>query len=156
MELRKLRFFNTADSRTRALYAASSLVYDLWMVRYSVSRTVNGADNDRFTVALSTREEDRVEDATVIPIDEVASDPQIFGIYHAHYEAPTDVGVSLSQVNSTVTWPKAFTVPWLSVLWDVTWGNSTEMSVEIYFERRRASAEELAHMVLRSGGRARS
>lgn len=156
MEIAKALFTESGDERRRVLTGGTRLVFELLMVRYQIQQVAQPSDNDTAIVALSTRSIDQVEDSTIVGQDVLGSDPSIFGRWGYFYQAPTQVGLNTQLLVETIIFPGGLLVPWLAVLWNETASGNLDLTVEMYFNRRRVGVREAAELVMKAGGRART
>ncbi len=142
LDMRKAGFDQTADARVILLRPVEGLVYDIWIVHYSLLQIAQNADNDDFQFALSISDLDQRDDANVISIARMTDDPSVFFTWGAFYEKASDVGVDLQELSKTFTLVKPYTVHQLAVSWQESM-NSAQATAEVFFEQRRSPGEAL-------------
>jgi len=145
----------TGDLRRRLLRVAQGVVFDIWMVHYTISSETTFTSADDLSMALSIRAQDQVDDAQNVDMAIQASDKQIF------LKVPLIAAFLTSGADTllgahTISLPRPLTVPYLAGLFHQQTTGSVQVGIEVYFERRVASKMEMAHLVLSAGGRART
>jgi len=154
METIRAVFDETTDARTILLRPGRGFGFALHVCRYSVLPLGGLVDNERYTVALSERTQDLVEDTTTVPADELGGSPGIFFPWTVFQQVPTDVGHHTIDLETTLTFPVPYTVSQLAALWSETLTTALFMSVEVWYDVIELSRLELARMNIKRGGRA--
>jgi len=148
---------NTAGDFRRIVFrGGSGMVFDIWVVRWSLSKQSSFADNNQINAGLSIRAEDQIEDSNGPSILEMNTVQGVFAMFNYSIEAPTDVGLLNTSIIDTLVFPKPYTVPWLATVTQETITGTAELVNEVWFERRRATQKEIASLVIEAGGRTRT
>lgn len=142
--------------RTVLMENQGSTVYDIWMVKWTMSLTDPLATNEQVLASLSLRGVDQVEDAVAVPFPLQLADPSIFATFGYSADLITEGGIALIPSLIIPYNPKPFTVPFLAKVTNSAVASPANVGVEVYFERRRVSASEKVSIVAQTGGRIRS
>ena len=142
--------FSTNDLRTVLFRNVMDTIYEIHLIHYTLNSTNLVTSNEGFACALSRRPEDQVEDVAGIPIGTMIESAGIFGLFSVMSDVATTGGAALVG-NHTISFPKPYDVPFLAWVVESDYTNTIRASVEIWFERRRATAEEMAQLSARAG-----
>jgi len=147
---------NAGGARRQLLRNQGSVVYDLYLMHYGWIGAAPMADNEVAAIALSTRTDDQVNDETVIGFDDMTIEEGIFAA--AAFMADRDVEGGLGLIGAyNLAFSKPYTIPWLSVLFNIAVATPMNIGCDIWFVRRVTSAMDKASLVARlGGGRART
>jgi len=147
-------FANSQGLRSVLLQNQGDTVYDLRIIHYCLLNTSVQSTNEAVMMAVSTREEDQVEDLSPVGFDQMVTEEGIILPYAMMSDELTSGAVAMLG-SQTITLPRAITVPFLAGIINFATANAPNVGIEVWFDRRR-DLREKAQLVSRSGGRART
>jgi len=151
MELVKASLsLGNSSATTVVLRGSQGVVYDILMVRYTPIIQVVMGTSDDFTMALSAAAQDQVDAAFSL-----ASFAAEFIGHDAVFAILSRVGIT-QPYGEVIVFPEPHTVPFLAFKVASVTTNTNLYVVEVYFNRRRASRNEMAYATFKAGGTART
>lgn len=132
------------------------VLYDLWYADYSADATTI-PDNAELILYLTAQGENQNDAAGGIAGGVARSNnPSIFMLRQWASEAPTDVGLIVTHLAFHVDLSRPIRLPWLAGGWIHAGALALEATIEVGYERVRATEEEIAFFTARYSARPRS
>jgi len=146
----------TAGLRRRILRNQGNTVYDIHLIHYGWIDTDVLNTNEVDAMAVSTRNEDQVNDTTTIGFDDMVTEEGIFGAVALLADLQSNGGVGLIS-GYNIPFPKPYTVHQLAGLFNSAIAVAGNNGIDVWFVRRDVTPMEKASLVARlGGGRART